>query len=283
VFVDSINNNKHKAVINWLSKKFSYFITEYKKNTNTTLPQSSIPKRIWICWWDGVDSMPPIVKACYNSVLRHANDYQITVITKDNFNDYISIPDHVLQKVNNGIITVTHFSNIIRMSLLDKYGGLWLDATILLTGTIDMDNISFFTMRGDFGGEYVPKKRWSGNCIGGVPQLFLFHFIREFLCEYWKKYNEMPDYFLYDYSIALAYESIPEIKKLIDNVNLSNKNNILNYMLLQKHLEDEYNPVFFFFLSKNTIFNMLTWKQNYPFKTSENILTNYGYILEKYL
>jgi len=118
IFYSTINNNKHNAVINWLSKNFSNFITEYTNSAKTTQPQSPIPKKIWICWWDGIDTMPLLVKACYNSVLQYASDYKVTVITKDNFSNYISIPDHVLQKVKNKIMTVTHFSNIIRMSCL---------------------------------------------------------------------------------------------------------------------------------------------------------------------
>jgi len=283
IFYDTINKNKHNAVISWLSKNFGNYISEYTKCMKPAQPQLPIPKQIWICWWDGIDTMPPLVKACYNSVLQYASDYKVTVITKDNFSNYISIPDHVLQKVNNKVMTVTHFSNIIRMSLLDKYGGLWLDATILITGAIDLNNMSFFTMRGEFGGEDVPRRRWTGNCIGGMPKLLLFNFIREFLCAYWKEYDEMPDYFLYDYSIAFAYKSIPEIKEIIDNVPSNSKNCIKSYMFLQDHLGDEYNPVFFDEAARNAVFHKLTWKQGYPVRTPEERLTLYGYILEKYL
>ena len=278
IFSNNINQNKHNSVINWLSKKFNYFILEYTKNNKEATSQGPIPKQIWICWWDGIDTMPPIVKACYNSVLHHANNFKVTVITKDNFNNYISIPDHVLEKVKVGIMTVTHFSNIIRMSLLAKYGGLWLDATILVTGTINLENIPFFTVRWDYGGEDVPKRRWTGNCIGGTPEIYLFNFIREFLCEYWKIHDKMIDYFLYDYSIALAYKFIPEIKKVIDNARHGND----NYMVLQDHLADEFDPVFFDETIKNTIFHKLTWKENFHFTTPENKLTLYGHILEKY-
>ncbi|MCL2066579.1 MAG: capsular polysaccharide synthesis protein [Treponema sp.] len=264
-------------MINWLSNNFNYFISEYKKE-EIAPPVSGIPKQIWICWWDGIDSMPPIVRACYNSVLRNTGDFCITVISKFNYNEFISIPGYILEKVNSGIMTITHFSNIIRMSLLGKYGGLWLDATILVTGKIDFENLSFFTIRGDFGGEDVPKRRWTGNCIGGASNIILFNFIREFLFEYWKKHDIMIDYFLYDYSITLAYISVPEIKEIIDGVKKSNK----NYMFLQDYLEKEFNRQLFDDSVSNTVFHKLSWKNSYPDYDSSNKLTLFGYLLNEY-
>jgi len=73
----------------------------------------------------------------------------------------------------------------------------------------------------------------------------------------------MPDYFLYDYSIAFAYKSIPEIKEIIDNVPLNSKNCIKSYMFLQDHLGDEYASVFFDEATGNAVFHKLTWKPNH--------------------
>jgi len=279
IFSGNIHQKYHNVIISWLAKNFKYFIANYKKDICSKPPsQGSIPKQIWICWWDGIGTMPPIVKACYNSVLRHANGFKITVITKDNFRDYISIPEHILEKTDTGIITLNALANIIRLALLAKYGGLWLDATVLVTDAINLDNALFFTIKGDFGGEDVPKRKWTTNLLGGLPKLFLFEFVRDFICEYWKKNDELIDYFLFDYSIALAYNSIPQIKEIIDSARVTNK----NYMILQDHLGDEFNPAFFDETIKNTVFHKLTWKENFHCTTPENKLTLYGHILEKY-
>ena len=276
IFSEIINENRHKAVINFLSKDFMSFISNYKKNISHKQFQNQIPKQIWLCWWTGVDSMPSIVKACYNSVLINANDFHVTLITKDNYTNYISIPDHILNKVNLKLMSLTHFSNIIRMSLLEKYGGLWLDATIFFTGKINIDDTFFFTVKRNYGSDNVAKQRWAGNCLGGVPDIYLFNFIKEFLFEYWIKYDFMVEHHLYDYSIALAYNLIPEIKEIFDCVNINNE----NYMILGKCLEDEYDPVFFEKIIKDTIFHKLTWKKNISSFTSENKLTFYGYLLQ---
>lgn len=280
IFPDTINEKKHAAIITWLTKKYQYLITDFKKrHTEITISrEGSIPYFIWICWWDGFEAMPPIVEACYNSVLAHAGNYTVNLITKDNFRNFIAIPEHVLEKVKAGIMTVTHFSNIIRMSLLAKYGGLWLDATILVTDTVRLDGLSFFTIKWKYGGEDAPKRRWTGNCIGGMKNNILFEFTREFLGEYWKKNNRMIDYFLYDYTIAIAYNAIPQVQRIIDDVRINNQ----EYYAIQDNLGNEATGDFFDAVCKDTLFHKLTWKKQYLTKTAEDTLTVYGYILNKY-
>jgi hypothetical protein len=279
IFSEKINDNKHAAIVNWLTKKFDYVIADFNNQpANTAFLDDTIPPQIWVCWWDGIAMMPPVVRACYNSLLKHSNGFKVTVIDKDNYSDFISIPDHVLEKVKNKTMTITHFSNIIRMFLLFKYGGLWFDATILVTGKIQLAKNPFFTIKREFGGDDVPKRRWTGNCIGGVKNNSLFQFVCEFLCEYWKKYDEMIDYFLYDYSIATAYKSVPVIRDIIDNAPL----NPQDFYIIQDNLGNEYTPELFDSFTKGAILHKLTWKEHYPTVTANNKLTFYGYILEKY-
>ena len=272
-----INQVKHNAISRWLQKRFKNFIREHYEDANTS-PQGDIPKQIWICWWDGVENMPPIVKACYNSVVRNAIDFKITLITKYNYTDYLSIPDYIMEKVNNGKMTLTHFSNIVRVALLYNYGGLWLDATYLITSTLKIDSISFFTIRTiNYDGRNIAKGRWQGNCIASAPNFHLFRFIYEFLLGYWKNYNYLITYHLYDYSLNLAYESFPSVKDLFNSIGTINKNDILT-----DHLKEEYDPIIYNEALNNTTFHKLSWKRVGETKTSDNKLTFYGFILKEY-
>jgi hypothetical protein len=164
------------------------------------------------------------------------------------------------------------------MSLLAKYGGLWLDSTVFVTGKIQLATVPFFTIKWEFGGDDVPKRRWTGNCIGGTKENPLFLFVCKFLFEYWRVYSDMIDYFLIDYSIATAYHSIPVIRDIIDNAPL----NPQNFYSIQDNLGKEYTPHLFESFIKNTIFHKLTWKEKFPTVTIDNKLTVYGYILENF-
>lgn len=74
-------------------------------------------KNIWIFWWQGEEQMPPIVKACYNSVLKHANGHRVVLITKDNYKEYTNIDDNILDKLNKKYISLTVFSDVMRFNL----------------------------------------------------------------------------------------------------------------------------------------------------------------------
>ena len=76
--------------------------------------------------------MPDIAKACFNSIKTHADNHPVILITEKNYKDYITFPSYIIEKQQNGILDLTHFSDILRASLLRKYGGIWMDCTVLI-------------------------------------------------------------------------------------------------------------------------------------------------------
>jgi hypothetical protein len=106
--------------------------------------------------------MPPIIRACYDSVQKYRGQHPVHLITKSNCADFVSIPYHIMKKLNSGLITVTHFSDILRTVLLYEYGGIWMDATILVTEAIDFNNLKFYTMKETLKTDNISKARWAG-------------------------------------------------------------------------------------------------------------------------
>lgn len=110
---------------------------------------------IWQCWLQGREAAPPLVKNCLDSVARHAGAGQeVVLITEQNFGDYVELPDFILRKRQAGIIGNAHFADILRIYLLAKYGGYWIDATCLLTEPIpeEIRRTPFFMFHS--GGEF---------------------------------------------------------------------------------------------------------------------------------
>ena len=274
---DKISKIKHKIVVNYLKRKYSFFVSERLEKVNIP-PQGKIPKQIWVCWWNGIDMMPPLVKTCYESILRYSNGYQVTLITKYNYTDYFTVPDYIIEKINNGTLHLTQFSEIVRLALLYNHGGLWLDATYLITNPIEIQEIPFFTIRTYYDApKHIANGRWQGNCIGGVPKYYFFCFLLDFLVEYWRDYNYLLTYHLYDYAINLTYDSFPSVKASFDNINPINKNDFL-----VDNLINEYDGSLYEKAVKDTIFHKLSWKRVGPTRLSEDKLTFYGYILSKF-
>lgn len=54
----------------------------------------------------------------------------MVVIDQNNYRDYVDIPDYIIKKLDKKQMSLTHFSDILRMALLYEYGGVWMDATL---------------------------------------------------------------------------------------------------------------------------------------------------------
>lgn len=84
-------------------------------------------KNIFICWFQGVDNAPDIVKNCIASWKYYNNDWNIILLDNTNIIHYVNLNNYVNTQDKN--INPTALSDIIRIILLKKYGGLWVDAT----------------------------------------------------------------------------------------------------------------------------------------------------------
>lgn len=73
-------------------------------------------------------------------------------LSEENYKEYITLPDFVLELFQKGKITRTFLSDLIRLELLLKYGGVWIDSTCLLTREIPKEILEadlFFFKYGD--------------------------------------------------------------------------------------------------------------------------------------
>ncbi|MBQ3653015.1 MAG: hypothetical protein II954_01205, partial [Synergistaceae bacterium] len=61
-------------------------------------------------------------------------DKEIITLDKDNLSDYITLPDYINRKHEQGIIDNTKYSNLVRLQLLIEHGGTWIDSTVFCTG-----------------------------------------------------------------------------------------------------------------------------------------------------
>ena len=86
--------------------------------------------RVWFCWLQGLEQAPPLVKLCYEALRQKLPDREIVVIDAKNVFDYITLPEEIVEKWKRGIIGPAHFSDLIRLELLVRYGGYWIDATV---------------------------------------------------------------------------------------------------------------------------------------------------------
>jgi len=85
-----------------------------------------VPKRIWFLWFQGLDAAPIVVRHCYQSWKVHHPQWEITLLTQENFSAFVRLE---MPAPKLAALSKNHLSNLIRMKLLLAHGGVWVDAT----------------------------------------------------------------------------------------------------------------------------------------------------------
>lgn len=94
-----------------------------------------VPKIIWT-YWDSPDTMTDFVKRCIASWGKYNPNYTIHVLHKNTVKDYVDIPESILKHPNFND-NHARFADLLRLSLLEKHGGIWMDASCLMYQAFD--------------------------------------------------------------------------------------------------------------------------------------------------
>jgi hypothetical protein len=85
------------------------------------LENSNLPKIIWFLWLQGMDAAPLVVKKCYASWQKHNPDWKLIFLDQQTIGQYYTLKPLP--------VTKQALSDILRINLLEQYGGVWVDAT----------------------------------------------------------------------------------------------------------------------------------------------------------
>lgn len=260
--IKSYERFKYATIIRWLDKRYGkeaeQAITGY---TNHCRIQDDAP--IWIFWWQGEETMPPIVKSCYKSVLKNAEKHPVILITENNIKEYVDIPQYVYEKIEEKKMTLTHFSDILRENLLYKHGGIWMDATIYMTAPFskDMYQYEYYSVKGAF-----EEWEWTGFFqAAGKGNVFAKAVSHLFNC-YWKDHNSLITYLLIDCFLAVARKHSSDINQM---VNYLPQNDSSIFLLNDQYLDRVYNEHEMNELCKKTNLHKLSYKYNHAEKIAD--------------
>ena len=221
-------------------------------------------------------SMPDIVKVCYASAKHHAGQHPVILITEQNYQEYATMPDYILQKVKNHEISLTHFSDMLRINLLKEHGGIWADSTLLFTRDVDSimnPDTDFYTCHHTAKNTNVANGKWTVFFIACGKDNILPAFLLDMFYSYWKNHQQIVTYLFFDYLVSIAYENIPAITEMVDSVPLqriSNLSKCLNMPFNEKSMEE---------FSANYGFHKLTYKKQFNMLTPEGKETIYAHLL----
>lgn len=265
---------KHETVLKYLENRFSDFFESYDYGAPLPPSDSALEGKIWMCWWQGEENAPEIVRVCIDSVRRNAGGHEVIVITDENLSDYAHIPDWVLEKVGAGVMSRTHLSDLLRLSLLAEHGGLWLDATFFCAGPVgDYFDLPIWSIkRPDYLHASVACGMFANYSLGcDTEHRRIFATLRDYYLEYWLQSDELIDYLLTDYLIVLAQRHDQSIAAAFASIEPNNPRCDDLISLLDKPFEQmEWSS-----LKGATRLFKLSWKQEFP-SQSNGIESFYG-------
>lgn len=108
--------------------------------------QSKIPNVIWT-FWDG--EPPELVKKCIESWKKYNPEYEVILLNKDNVKKYLTETDLSKAKHVNDI--VQRYSDYVRVHILAKHGGIWLDSSVICQKPLDW----IHDIQNETGAEYI--------------------------------------------------------------------------------------------------------------------------------
>lgn len=272
---------KHETVLKYLDGRFGDYYASYDYGAQLPSLDSALEGKIWMCWWQGEENAPEIVKACIESVRRNAGDHEVIVITDKNLSHYVDFPEWVLEKVRAGVMSRTHLSDLLRLSLLADYGGLWLDATFFCTGSLDeyMHLPVWSIKRPDYLHASVACGMFANYSLAcDDAHRRVFATLRDYYLRYWSESDELIDYLLTDYLIVLAQKHCNSVAMGFDNI-LSNNPQCDE---LIKVLGEPFDASEWERLKEDTQLFKLTWKQDFP-ESLDGRDTFFGRLLKREL
>jgi len=148
----NFNNNKEIKKIPFLKlvgivRKYDLDYEKYFANdainpintigTSDTSDTSYIlPRKIWI-YWDS-EELPKDISLIIDNNKKKLPDWDIKVLNKNNLKQYLDI--YAFPKTYD-TLSLQHKADYIRLKLLSKYGGIWMDASIIINSKEEIENL----------------------------------------------------------------------------------------------------------------------------------------------
>ena len=262
-----ICEKRHNVTRGFLEKEFYEFIINYEFNTCN----QKNSKIIWTLWMQGYENAPELVKSTIDSIRKFAelNNFQFILLEENTIEKYIVFPKLIKEKMDLGVIDYTKISDILRVSLLAKYGGTWVDATIYMKEEFDSSLLlqNYYTIKTGGIEDYSPNisnNRWKGFFLSGNSSLFSF--TRDFFFEYYSRYDIAVDYLLIDYIFDIAYKYDEKIKNQMLELEKSNP----NLFWLESHLGDKFDQKVWDNITETTKVFKTTYKLSGEIKSNKN-------------
>ena len=106
-------------------RKDTEYNTKISLNTPYCYALNEVPKRIYSLWMQGAEQAPELVKRNWQRWQRMNPEYELIILDKESSLAYLTdFP------FDPSTLPVQTYSDIVRLTMLAHYGGIWADATV---------------------------------------------------------------------------------------------------------------------------------------------------------
>ena len=222
---------------------------------------------VWFCWLQGMEKAPELVKVCLES-LRNNIGEEVIVLDDMNYVEYVQLPEFIVRKYRKGIIPPALFSDMLRLELLIRYGGTWIDSTVWASPEVgikdskcrlawkkiresDLFIYRYFNREGRVEG----MSNWFIHAKAGNT---LLKDTRDMLFAYWRDYDCTVEYYIFHLFFSHAAKKYPEMIRQIP------KGNSYHALWLAHHAEQGISDENWQKLITNVPFHKLNWRKKMP-------------------
>lgn len=271
-----VNDYENRKVLYYYKAK-AYLARKYKKYSMAApdgleFGNGAVDNPVWVYWKQGIDNAPLLVKKCVESIRKNSSR-PVIVLDDNSVHSYVKLPDSITKKYNAGSMSDAALSDMIRFSLLEHFGGTWIDATVLMTSDLPtyIQNADFFAFRDTFGLINNPAliSNWLLHCKKGN---IVMKTARNMTFAYWEHEKYVIDYLFTYMLLNIALED-----NLSDVGNYPYANSDYSHLLLDC-LDEQYDE------KKMNHICELSGIQKLTYKLREDVMNQDGtflkYILE---
>jgi len=126
--------------------KYNYQINNFINTNNDNLIHNNnndnnntytLPKIIWV-FWDKEELPKNISLIINNNKNKLGNEWIINVLNDNNIKNYLDINTFPNNYIN---LEIQHKADYLRLKLLEKYGGIWMDASIIINSKDEFEKM----------------------------------------------------------------------------------------------------------------------------------------------
>jgi hypothetical protein len=173
-----------------------------------------VVKIIWVVWLQGWSKAPSLVHSCLSSWQLRNPGWDVRALDLNAIRLLIDLPEFTGKQ-----ITPASFSDLVRISLLHEFGGVWVDATLLCRRPLDgwlpsLCKEGFFAFHRP-GPDRELASWFLAADRPGHPVVSAWH---DAVCSFWSERSQTQDYFWFHHLFGQLCSVDPSVRDVWSRV-----------------------------------------------------------------